>query len=222
MTNEQLNTALNINLDKERFCQLWRRCAGVGGDESRGDSAAAIFTELAAYYQQSHRHYHTGGHINDCLHRMDLAAAVLGHSDSVEMAIWFHDVIYIPADPQNEKLSADWFAMHAGGVLSLDVIGEVEGYIMSTVHRAIPDDPGARFVVDVDLSGLGMSAAMFKRDGANIRKEFVNLSDAEFNRGQAGFLQGLLNRKCIYATSFFYDLCEVNARRNIREVLDEG
>ena len=203
-------------MDKDRLCRLWSRCAGHG---ELGREAGVIYEELAGYYREPHRFYHTGGHINDCLSRMDLAEAELGRSDSVELAIWFHDVIYVSGAPDNERRSADWFAEKAAGVLPPEMIREVEGYIMSTTHREMPGDEGSKFVVDVDLSGLGMSPESFRRDGDNIRKEFADLSDAEFNRRQAVFLQKLLDRSRIYSTPFFYDLCEAPARRNISEVL---
>ena len=221
-------TPLNTRLDPDRFCRLWNRCAGRGQGSARGggnargegdSDGAAIFAELAAYYREPHRHYHTGGHINDCLWRMDLAEAELGRSDGVELAIWFHDVIYATGDPDNERLSADWFADKAAGVLPAALIREVENCIMYTTHREIPTDDGAKFVVDVDLSGLGMSAQSFHRDGVNIRKEFAHLSDAEYYRAEAAFLGKLLERERIYATPFFYTLCEARARRNIDETL---
>lgn len=200
----------------QRFCRLWTRAAA----EPDAARAEALFTELAAYYAEPHRHYHTGLHIRDCLARMDLAAATLGRSDSVELAIWFHDVIYTPGAPDNESRSAEWFAEQSAGWLAEDTIAQVTDYIMSTTHRELPDDPGAQYVVDVDISGMGMSAENFDRDSASIRKEFAHLNDADFNRGQAVFLQKLLDRPRIYATDFFYDLCEATARRNIAGLLE--
>lgn len=201
-------------MDKERFSRLWSRCASA--DHGK---AGAVFDELAAHYREPHRFYHTGVHINDCLVRMDLAEAELGRSDSVELAVWFHDVIYICGDADNEQRSAEWFAEKAAGAFPPEVVREVEGYIMSTTHREMPGDQGAKFVVDVDLSGLGMEARMFWRDGNNIRKEAAGLSDAEFARGQGGFLRMLLKRERIFLTPFFHDLYEARARRNIRVAL---
>lgn len=202
-------------MDKERFCRLWKRCADAGQQRT-----AALFAALEAYYSEPHRHYHTGTHIEDCLSRMDLAAAQLAHPDSVELAVWFHDVIYQPGAADNERRSADWFAEQAAGLLAPERIRRVEDYIMSTTHCEPPADHGAQWVVDVDLSGLGMETDRFQRDGDNIRREFAHLSDAEFIRGQTRFLQNLLHRERIYHTAFFYDLCETRARRNIRNTLE--
>ena len=214
------NNNLNLHLDKDRFCRLWARCAGADHGSAGMVFAGTVFDALAEYYREPHRYYHTGGHINDCLSRMDSAEAELGRSDGVELAIWFHDVIYQSGAADNEQLSAEWFAEKAAGVFPPELVRRVEGYIMSTIHREPPVDEEAKFVVDVDLSGLGMPRPMFQRDGDNIRREFAHLSDAEFSRGQGGFLQKLLDRDRIFLTSFFHDLCETRARRNISEVLD--
>lgn len=202
-------------MEQKRFCDLWQRCARTPD----AAQAKAIFAEMEALYGQPHRHYHCGNHIDDCLARIDLAAAALGRSDDVEMAIWMHDVIYQTGDPDNERLSADWFAAQAAGAFSPERIRLIEGYIMDTTHQQPPTDDGAKFVVDVDLSGIGMPKQQFLRDGENIRKEFPDLSEAEFIRGQSMFLQKLLDRERIYYTPFFYDLCEARARQNIGDLL---
>ena len=220
--------APDTRLDKARFCRLWRRVAVLDLNDAHAHANAAhaddggetIFAELDAYYREAHRFYHTGGHINDCLMRMDLAADSLGQSDAVELAVWFHDVIYQPGQADNEQRSADWFAAKAAPHLPRELVREVAGYIMDTTHREPPHEAGGQFVVDVDLSGLGMDEKPFWRDGENIRKEAADLSDAEFARRQGGFLRMLLARERIFSTPFFYDLCETCARENIQAALD--
>ncbi|MDD9810132.1 MAG: hypothetical protein OXU71_00205 [Gammaproteobacteria bacterium] len=199
---------------------------GRDADRNPGRNAeygAALFARLDAYYREPHRHYHNGGHIDDCLARLDLAYAQVDggvdDADAVELALWFHDVIYQLGAPDNEQRSAEWFAAQAAGHLPADFIDRVAGYILDTTHREAPAAPGAKWVVDADLSGIGMDGESFGRDGDKIRREFAHLSDAEFARGQAGFLRDLLARERIYYTDFFRDLCEARARRNIQSVL---
>ncbi|MGI9311888.1 MAG: HD domain-containing protein [bacterium] len=210
-------------LDHARFRELWRRCADRAADSVDNDAATtdvdSLFAELTGYYREPHRHYHTEAHIHECLSRMDLASPALGRSDGVELAVWFHDAIYQPGAADNEARSAQWFARKARGALNLELIGEVEGYILATTHCDAPTEAGARFVVDVDLSGMGMDATAFQRDGDNIRKEAAALDDAEFCRRQGGFLRKLLARERIYTTDFFHDLCEARARENIHAAL---
>lgn len=200
-------------MNKDRFCQLWERCGGTS------DAAGAIFVQLAEHYQTPGRYYHTGEHIDHCLTQMDKAIPVLGQSDGVELAIWFHDVIYDPPASDNEQLSADWFAEKAAGVISPELIRQVVDDIMSTIHCDTPTAASAKFVVDVDLSGLGMPEKSFRYDGDNIRKESAHLEDAEFGRRQSAFLQKLLERERIYYTDFFHDLYEAPARENIQHAI---
>lgn len=209
-------------MEKERFCALWARCVGDGVGRGGGDArgyAEGVFAELAGLYGEEGRFYHTGGHIEECLARMDAAAGVLGRSEAVELAIWFHDVIYVAGDAENEAKSAEWFVERAEGWLGEALVAEVAGYINCTTHREVPSAAGARFVVDVDLSGMGQAAEFFHRDGENIRKEFAHLSDAEFAKGNGGFLRGLVARERIFATEYFYEKCEARARANIAEAL---
>lgn len=203
-------------MNEAQFCRLWARC----GDGDRGH-AAAVFAELAARYAEAHRHYHNGGHIDDCLARLDWAmqAGPVDDADAVELALWFHDVIYELGAADNEQLSAEWFAARAAGRLPAELIRRVEGYILDTTHRMEPAAPGAKWVVDADLGGLGMDDESFRRDGARIRREFAHVPEAEFARGQSAFLRGLLARERIFYTDFFRDLCEARARRNIESVL---
>ena len=207
-------------MDKDRFCKLWDRCRGANGG-----GAESVFTELDEHYRQPHRYYHSGNHIDHCLSKMDMAMAEPGASgnpnllDGIELAIWFHDVIYEPGAADNEQRSADWFAQRATGVLPPNIISRIEGYIMSTTHHEPPIDEGSKFVVDVDLSGFGLPPALFRRDGDNIRKEFDYMSETEFICGQTKFLKKLLGRSSIYSTSYFYDRYETRARQNINETI---
>lgn len=203
-----------VNLNRERFCRLWDRCSNVSSTNSD-----AIFNELNTLYQQPHRHYHGPCHIKDCLSRLDLAAKMYGNLDSVELSIWLHDAIYVTGAADNEQKSAEWFAKKANSILPQQMIAEVEGYINQTTHTEIPSDENSKLVVDVDLSGLGMPWEEYHCDGLKIRKEFAHLSDDEFFPKQNKFLQSLLDRDRLFLTDFFYQMCEAQARKNIRKTL---
>ncbi|MGR3983936.1 MAG: hypothetical protein OD817_01565 [Gammaproteobacteria bacterium] len=212
-----MNTSGQTQFTEARFCRLWRRYTGA--DEA---AAGAVFAELAERYAEPHRHYHTAAHIDECLARMDLATASAApfDADRVELAIWFHDVIYTAGAFDNEARSAGWFAAKAEAAGCSENSSEhVMRHILDTAHREPPRNADAKLVVDVDLSGMGMDAEAFWRDGRNIRKESADLSDAEFSRRQGIFLRQLVSRKRIYSTPFFYVRCEAPARRNIQSAL---
>ena len=68
------------------------------------DRTLHAWSDIKNRYGENHRHYHTLRHI----------AALLAARDNyfpessrcIELAIWFHDLIYIPGDEHNELLSA--------------------------------------------------------------------------------------------------------------------
>lgn len=200
-----------MQLDATRFIKLWQ--------SQGGDRGAQMFAEIARYYAEDSRFYHTAQHIVECLHKMDSVAKQSPKDKAVELAIWFHDVIYVIGAPDNEAQSALWFASQARGQLPDELIKRVSEYIHATTHQQPPSDPGAQLVVDIDLSGLGNPTDKFHHDGANIRREMSHLSDAEFCKCQSGFLQSLLKREYIYCTELFRQRYERRARENINNAL---
>ena len=207
----------NQALDPSRFERLWRGCAQVAATQD----TAEIFATLRTLYAEPHRHYHTAAHICECLARMDFARAELGEVAGVdwaevELALWFHDAIYQSGNPANERESADFFLARARGNLPAETCAAVESHIMDTRHRAPAQSSGGQLVADIDLSGMGMAAQSFQRDGRNIRREFSHLSDPDYARGQWGFLQNLLARERIFGSDFFHAKFETQARQNIQ------
>lgn len=116
----------------------------------------SVLSELMSAYSEPHRHYHTAHHIDDCLARLDESAFLAEAPEEVELALWFHDAIYTPALPANERRSADWATRF------LESIGaperkriRVRDCIMATRHTAEASSGDAAIVVDIDLSILG-------------------------------------------------------------------
>ena len=202
-------------MNQSRFVELWNRAAGFKDPQSE-----CIYNKLNTLYCEPHRFYHTGEHIDLCLRNMDSALDVLGQSDIVELAIWFHDVVYDTGSTDNEERSALWFQQFANGVLSEDIIDKVVNCINSTTHRNMPQSAESQFMVDVDLSGFGQDWEGFIKDGEKVRQESSHLSNNAYISSQIKFMNNLLNREKIYSTNYFNSLLESNARENIGRQLD--
>ena len=82
-----------------RFRSLWRRCLIEGAR----DDSSAIHGRLLDGYREPRRYYHTFDHIRHCLAMLDQCRALLRHPDAVELAVWFHDVIFEPGKPDNRS-----------------------------------------------------------------------------------------------------------------------
>ncbi|RQR71138.1 MULTISPECIES: hypothetical protein [unclassified Burkholderia] len=194
-----------MNRMQARFVALWS-CSG-------GTHAEEVYRRLAQCYAEPARHYHTLVHVRRCLRHLDLARDAIPAPDAVELALWFHDVIFVPGAKDNEQRSADWFRHQAGG--RIRACDPVCAMILATTHAGIAAQPDTRFTCDIDLAALGASRSRFREDGRRLRAERPDLDDRAYDFHERTILRGLLVRPRIYLTEFFYARCERQARRNL-------
>jgi predicted metal-dependent HD superfamily phosphohydrolase len=192
---------------------LWHRLGAQG-------SGRSVFAYLAQAYSESARTYHNTNHILDCLSQLDLSRELANRLDEVEAAVWFHDVVYVPAASDNENRSAQLaeIALAACGA-PLEVGRRVAELILTTRHLTIPQGPDAQLLSDIDLSILGRDPAVFDRFESAIRREYGQVDDAEYRAGRAKVLAGFLRREEIYQTGFFRTRYEQQARANLERAL---
>lgn len=154
-----------------------------------GASPAAIdgaFADLVARYGEPHRRYHTLEHIGEVL--------ALVNGGAVELAAWFHDVIYDTRASDSEARSATY----AGEVLArlngpADVIAEVQRLIALTAgHVVDAGDTNGKVLVAADLSILGAEPARYERHARDVRAEYAHVDDDAWRAGRAGVLRSLL------------------------------
>lgn len=155
-------------------------------------------------------------HIAECLKELDRVRDEAARPDELEVAIWFHDAVYIPGRPDNEEASAALAdqALAAGGV-DPAVRDRVRSLVLATRHTATPHGTDARLLADIDLVILGADPYRFGIYDRDIRREFHTLTDAEYRSGRAAVLRWFLARPSIYHTDPFRDRYEATARANI-------
>ena len=199
---------------KARFAALWARCWN-----SSEWAGVAVLTRLVDLYAEPHRHYHTLGHIRHCLHEFDRASAFMDHPDAVELALWFHDAIYVSGAQDNERRSADLFREYANGFTNTGFQQRIDDLIMATTHRESPRQRDEQFIVDIDLSSFGLPWEAFMQDGLRIRAEFPHVEDDAYYPGHLRFLRGLCNRPSFFFTDCFRQRYERTACENIRRLV---
>ena len=121
-------------LDRERFKSLWARSR----TDHRCGEAEAVFDELVRRYANASRHYHTPEHVAHCLRQFDAASPHMDEPDAVELALWFHDVIYDIHADDNELRSAQLFDRLAGASMPPELKKLVHELIMVTTHDGLP------------------------------------------------------------------------------------
>jgi len=106
----------------ERWLDPW---AALGVAAS--DRLAALQADVLARYREPQRHYHTMQHIDECFERWQELRAHATHPAEVQLALWFHDVIYDTQRSDNEARSA---ALARDAALSLGVVADAAQRIL--------------------------------------------------------------------------------------------
>lgn len=184
------------------------------------DVARGVFDDLVAHYTAMDRRYHDLHHIEACLALFDSVRELAPHPDSIELAIWFHDVIYDSRRGDNEEASAEW----AGTVLARlgvpsSLKQSIRDLILVTRHNTPPVDPDAALIMDIDLSIWGQPVPVFDVYEMGVRFEYAWVPDPAYRIGRTKVLQSFLNRPRIYYTDYFYGTLESAARQNLTHSL---
>lgn len=197
----------------DRFQALWNRCLPTEKD------ASPIYDDLLGRYSELGRCYHKQTHLTHCLQEFDKAILSMDCPDAIELALWFHDAVYVPGATDNELRSAELFRQWGDISFSSDFVDKICQLILVTMHKQPPNGSDECYIVDIDLSSFGVNWSRFLQDSENVRKESAFVPDAVYYPSHAGFLKRLLNRPRIFYTDFFYVRYEEAARCNIKRLL---
>ncbi len=200
---------------KQRWLDLCKRLKLKGEMEAEHQI-------LVARYEEPHRYYHNLRHVEHCLGQLDEFRKQLIKPDEVELALWFHDIIYAPGSKDNEELSAKYadviLARHG---FSDSKRWRIDDLIMHTKHQQFPSerDSDARYLVDIDFSIMGAPEPKFIQTEQQIRKEYSMYTNEEFRQGRIKFLEGVLARAQIFSTPDFSVKYSEQARINLENAL---
>jgi predicted metal-dependent HD superfamily phosphohydrolase len=150
------------------------------------DETAAAYADIVARYAEPHRRYHTLEHIEEVVAQVDGTA--------VELAAWYHDIVYDTSASDSEARSAVYAAdlLTALGAPA-DVVDEVQRLIRLTAgHTATDDDANGRMLIRADLSILSAEPDRYDRYARDVRAEYEHVDDESWRAGRAAVLQSLL------------------------------
>ena len=200
-------------MDSARWTALWHRLAAQG-------DGLAVYTRLAEAYAEPTRAYHTSEHIEDCLTLLDASRTLARRVDEVEVAIWFHDAVYVATRTDNEKRSAELArASLRDAQVTSDIAERIGGLVLETRHETTPHEADAALLCDIDLSILGRSPAMFDRFERQIRQEYAMVPEPIYRTRRSDVLRKFLSRTAVYQTAWFRRHYEDRARANLERLL---
>ncbi|HSD88534.1 MAG TPA: hypothetical protein VLB44_13495 [Kofleriaceae bacterium] len=175
-----------------------------------------LIRELEAAYQEPLRAYHNMNHIAELLGWFDTVADDIGWQDPARVyaAILFHDAIYVPGAKDNEQRSAEW-ARRAG--FGDEVAALIE---MTADHGKHTDATGdAALFLDCDMAIVGAPPAAFDAYNDAIAAEYSHVPRDAFAAGRRAFLTSLASKPRIFATTYFHDRLDAQARANLARAL---
>ena len=198
----------------------WLRLAREVG--IKGESAEEIWHGFVAAYGADGRFYHNLNHIQ---HTLDIADQLRDEAvdfTAVQLALWFHDVVYDPRRGDNEAQSAAYAerVLRPLGVLD-EMLVEVTNLILATKsHEAPKPDPNIFVILDADLAILSAPPAQYDAYARAIRQEYSFVPDEQYVAGRTAVLQKFLARSPFYFTEWMREKGETAVTQNLNRELE--
>lgn len=183
---------------------------------------APLWREIRSAYTNTHRHYHNLHHLADLLAQADRFRTEITDFDTLELAIWYHDIICQCLRKDNEEKSAV-FAKYRMEAIQYPREKLVRCYrqINATKKYQLSneDDADTAWLLDFDLSIMGKDWATYSKYLDKLRKEYSVFPTFLYKRGRKKTLELLLERDRLFHTPYYYDRFETNAWNNIQREL---
>lgn len=197
---------------KDQFLELFSKYS---------DGTASIlelWREIEDSYGKTYRHYHTLSHLSHFFEELDKVKPQILDWDCCLMAMFYHDVVFLPTRNDNEKSSSDVAAITLAllGIPS-EKIEKCQQLIMATKKHLKALDSDTNFFTDADLAIIGSEEKLYKAYLNKIEQEYYYLSEEHYRVGRIKVIDHLLGMDQLYKTQHFFVKYEQQARRNLKE-----
>ncbi|WP_343691943.1 hypothetical protein [Chitinophaga sp.] len=181
------------------------------------------FNSILTHYSESHRYYHNLDHIQTLLVFIEEYNHLVHDLEALQLAVFFHDIIYDVQRGDNEERSAlvatQFLEQTSYPAEKTALVSE---YIRATKSHQNPHgDADLDCFLDFDLFILSGPERMYQAYAKNIRKEYSIYPDAVYVPGRKKVLQYFLDQPSIYKTEGFRERFDAVARENIQRELEK-
>ncbi len=198
---------------KKRFYILWKKI------NAKIDAKKPYYL-IKKSYDQKHRRYHSLSHIEYCLKKFSQYRKYADDPTAIEMAIFFHDIIWDPTKNNNEKKSAELAEkILKKAKVKKKIISKIKRLIMATTHKNYVNDIDSRLIADIDLISLAKPIKQYFQDMKDVRWE-LSIAGKKILFKRKKFLRSMIDRKRIYQTKDISNKYEKKARQNILKELN--
>lgn len=182
-------------------------------------SCEELYGALYSAYSESQRHYHTVQHIVECLEHFHDIKTHLTDALSVELAIWFHDVIYNPQANDNEQQSAEYMKQVLESVLVAEQMEKIYAWILATQAHAPTAHLDLAYLLDIDLAILASNPIRFAEYERQIQQEYAWVEPSLYAQKRQQVLRHFLKIQPLYQTPLFQKRYEHQAKQNLAQIL---
>jgi predicted metal-dependent HD superfamily phosphohydrolase len=176
-----------------------------------------FWNEIQFHYCEKWRHYHTLTHLQNLLDVLTEAQTQVEEWDVTLFAVFYHDIIYIPTNNNNEEKSAE-LAKERLSEISFPAkkINHCCSMILATKTHTVSADSDTNYFTDADLSILGQRNDVYIEYTKQVRQEYSIFPDFLYKPGRRKALERFLKMDQIFKTEYFFKKLEKQARENLR------
>jgi predicted metal-dependent HD superfamily phosphohydrolase len=203
------------NLTHILFSNWQHTLQAFGVDQLAAEKA---FNCLVTAYSTPGRYYHTLKHIDRVFSTIQILQGYTNNLAAVQLASWFHDVVYDTEAQNNEEQSADYaFELLSNLDIPENTIATVTHLILNTKdHKAAVNDYDSQVLLDADLAIFASNPVQYEEYAHAIRQEYGWVAEADYITSRRQVLEGFLQRSRIYFTPLMSEFAEPSARGNIQ------
>lgn len=180
----------------------------------------ASWNELEIAYSLADRYYHNLEHIRHMLTLLHEVKADCADLPALQLAVFYHDIVYDAQRKDNEEQSAV-IAGKRLTELGFKRVEKVADLILATQKHEGAEDRDTNYLLDIDLSILGVQWPRYQAYAQQVREEYRIYPDEVYNPGRVQVLQHFLNTARIFKTDYFYHKLEEQARVNLSKEIAE-
>lgn len=206
---------------QQQFSQAWRKLLPQFSSEHWSvEQHERCLEKLLHAYQEPQRAYHQVQHIVECLTLFEKVQSQIEDGFALQLAIFFHDVVYQPRSSSNEQDSALWMRQQLVGALPETQLDKIANWILATQQHATTSDSDLAYLLDIDLAILGSSPARFTDYQQQIRKEYAWVDELIYQEKRHAVLRQFYLTQPLYQTRYFQQHYEQQAKTNLLQALD--
>jgi predicted metal-dependent HD superfamily phosphohydrolase len=157
---------------------------------------------------------------------LDARRAEIADPVAVELAVFFHDLVYEPQGSANEVESIAEFAKFAKEVgVGENLLRDVSKMVEATISHALGEVEAEKrgdleLFLDFDLEVLSRSWDEYEVYAGQIRKEYECYDDEAYIAGRIKVLESFLQRERVYFSEWFHREKEEVAKTNLRREIE--